>query len=331
MRRAFLIYNPQSGRRRTLRLQQVEQAARVLQSGGVETTIIPTSAPGSAGQQAREAISRGYDTLIACGGDGTVHEVLQGMPGSTASLGVIPLGTGNAVAWDLGLPRNPEEAARALLRAHTQQVPLGELECTCDGGTMNGSTMRRYFLAVTGAGADAELLYKLAFAFKTRFGMFAYYAVGARMWLTHPFIPFTVEFTDLSIGHRRQEQVTQIMAVRVTRFGGLLRQLAPGAALQRDSFQLVLFKTSSRLRYLRYIAGMMSARHWPVSGIETIRTNEVSCMPLQHSRRIYVEADGELLGRLPARVRILPEKVCLLVPVKASHREWTPESSPEPS
>ena len=259
----------------------------------------------------REAISQGYETIIACGGDGTVHEVLQGMAGAGASLGLIPLGTGNAMAYDLGLPLKPQEAARALLRAQVQQVPLGQVDFLPNGGPVS-----RYFLTVTGIGADAELLYKLAFGFKTRFGMFAYYAIGARLWLTHQFIPFTVEFTDLASGAQRQEEVTQILAVRVTRFGSLLRQLAPGASMQRDSFQLVLFKTARRSRYLRYIAGMMSARHWPVKGIETVRTNDVSCVPLQHPRRVYVEADGELLGRLPARIRILPERVCLLIPRK---------------
>jgi YegS/Rv2252/BmrU family lipid kinase len=295
-----------------LRRQQVEQAAGILRSRGVETAVEPTTAPGSAGQQARQAISQGFETIIACGGDGTANEVLQGVAGTGASLGILPLGTGNAMAWDLGLPRYPIEAAHCLLRAQPRPVPLGEVE-----HSSNGDHAKRYFLAVTGVGADAELLYKLAFGFKTRFGMFAYYGVGARLWLTHQFVPFRVEFNDLTNGGRRQQEVTQILAVRVTRFGGLLRQLAADAAMQRDSFQLVLFNTASRIRYLRYIAGMVSARHWNVKGIETVRTNDVSCIPLAHPRRIYVEADGELLGPLPARIRMLADTVNLLVPSPA--------------
>jgi YegS/Rv2252/BmrU family lipid kinase len=312
MRRAFLIYNPQAGRRRGLRRLQVEQAAGVLQTAGVEAVVAPTSAPGSAGQQVRSAISQGYETIIACGGDGTVHEVLQGITGAGVTLGVIPLGTGNAMAYDLGLPRDPQKAARLLLRARPQEVPLGELQYS-----QSGSSTARYFLSVAGVGTDAELLYKLAFDFKSRFGMFAYYAIGARLWLTHQFVPFTVEFADFASGRQRREEVTQILAVRVTRFGSLLRQLAPGASMQRDSFQLVLFKTSSRLRYLRYIGGMISARHWPVQGIEIVRTTDVSCSPLDHPRRVYTQADGELLGALPVRIRMLAESIRLLVP--ASH------------
>src|SRR5690606_24040743 len=137
-------------------------------------------------------------------------------------------------------------AARALLTAKVRQVPLATVEYP------NGSsTQSRYFLTVAGVGADAEMLYDLAFQFKTRFGMLAYYAVGARLWLTHRFPPFTVEFDDLERGVRRRETVTQILAVRVTRFGELLHQLAPGAALDEGAFRMVLFKTAKRLMYFR--------------------------------------------------------------------------------
>jgi YegS/Rv2252/BmrU family lipid kinase len=305
----------------------VEQAAGVLHTAGVEAAIAPTTAPGSAGQQARIAIYQGYETVIACGGDGTVHEVLQGIAGTGVTLGVIPLGTGNAMAYDLGLPRDVQKTARLLLRARPQEIPLGELQYS-----QSGVSARRYFLSVAGVGTDAELLYKLAFDFKTRFGMFAYYAVGARLWLTHEFVPFTVEFADAASGRQRREEVTQILAVRVTRFGSLLRQLAPGASMQHDSVQLVLFKTSSRFRYLRYIGGMISAQHWPVQGIETVRTTDVSCSPLDHSRRVYAQADGELLGTLPVRIRMLAESIRLLVPARhpqnLSHPERSEKSQP---
>ncbi|MEO6120054.1 MAG: acylglycerol kinase family protein, partial [Terriglobales bacterium] len=104
MRRAALLYNPTSGQRRHLRLARVEAAARALNAGGVATTLIPTMAAGSAGQQAAEAIADGHDAIFACGGDGTVHEVLQGMVAHAPDvpLGIIPLGTGNVLAFDLG-------------------------------------------------------------------------------------------------------------------------------------------------------------------------------------------------------------------------------------
>ena len=112
MRKAALFYNPLSGRRRARRLADVEAALAVLRQAGVEAAAEPTRGQADAGEQARQAIAGGCDTIIACGGDGTAHDVLQGMVGSDAALGIIPLGTANALAHDLRLPLSPTGAAR---------------------------------------------------------------------------------------------------------------------------------------------------------------------------------------------------------------------------
>jgi diacylglycerol kinase family enzyme len=107
MRRAALIYNPASGQQSSRRGALVDKAIAVLREAGVETEKLETNAPGSAETLAREAAARGCDTIIACGGDGTVHEVLQAVVGTEIALGVIPLGTANALASDLGLRAAP--------------------------------------------------------------------------------------------------------------------------------------------------------------------------------------------------------------------------------
>ena len=102
MRKAALFYNPISGRRRKHRLKDVEKVAAVLRSGGLELDVSPTKAASDAAAQVRMAIREGFDSIIACGGDGTVHDVLQGMAEKDAALGVIPLGT---AATSRGLAR----------------------------------------------------------------------------------------------------------------------------------------------------------------------------------------------------------------------------------
>src|ERR1700736_1413510 len=104
MRKAALFYNPLSGRRRERRLADVRAAWAVLHQAGVEAIAEPTRGQADAGEQARRAIADGCDTVFACGGDGTAHDVLQGLVGSQTALGIIPLGTANALAHDLGLP-----------------------------------------------------------------------------------------------------------------------------------------------------------------------------------------------------------------------------------
>ena len=128
MRKAALFYNPLSGRRRERRLADVRAAMAVLHQAGVEATAEPTRGQADAAEQARHAIAEGCDTIFACGGDGTAHDVLQGMVGSDAALGIIPLGTANALAHDLRLPLSPVGAARALLTAKARRIALGRVE-----------------------------------------------------------------------------------------------------------------------------------------------------------------------------------------------------------
>ena len=117
MRRVALIYNPASGQHSRGRRAAIDKALAVLRSAGVEAEALETLAPGSAGVQAEEAARRGCDTILACGGDGTVHEVLQSLVGTTVALGVVPLGTANALAANLGLHSSPaKEIGRASCR-----------------------------------------------------------------------------------------------------------------------------------------------------------------------------------------------------------------------
>ena len=127
MRKVVLLYNPIAGKNRERRRADVEAATQVLRAAGIDAQPVPTRAPGSAGEQAREAVAEGCDTVLACGGDGTIHEVVQGLAGTDTPLGVIPLGTGNSLANDLGLARNPVRAAKAILTSEPRRIALGKV------------------------------------------------------------------------------------------------------------------------------------------------------------------------------------------------------------
>lgn len=308
MRKAALLYNPLSGRRRARRLADVEAALAVLRQAGVEAGAEATRGQADATEQARHAIAGGCDTILACGGDGTAHDVLQGMVGSGAALGIIPLGTANALAHDLRLPLSAVGAARALLTAKPQRIALGRLEYM----DFDGNHGSRYFTVTVGIGVDAHLFYKLNPLVKGHLGMAAYYAQATRLWLTHPMEKFAVE-----VEPGTQAEVSQLLAVRIRNFGGVLRELAPGASLDRDDLRLVLFRTSSRIAYLRYIVRCLVGAQWQVGGIESVQGLKVRCQPLGDpapGSRIFVEADGELLGTLPVEIGIVPDALALLVP-----------------
>jgi diacylglycerol kinase (ATP) len=309
MRKAMLLYNPLSGRRKS-RPADVEAVLSVLRKAGVEASAAPTRAASDATDQTRQATTDGCDTIFACGGDGTIHDVLQGLVGSNVALAIVPLGTANSLAHDLKLPLSPIEAAHAALTAKPRRISVGRIEYQ----DFKGNRATRYFTVVAGIGVDAHVFYKLNALAKRRFGMAAYCTKATHLWLTHKMENFEVEIKEES----RQHKVSQLLAVRIRDFGGVLRQLAPGASLDHDDLRLVLFHTRSRVAYLRYVLRGIFGTNWKVPGIELLNSTSAMCRQVASSTstnsRIFVEADGELLGTLPAEISVIRDAVTLLAP-----------------
>lgn len=314
MRRVAILYNPRSGRASSRRRAEVERAAAVFRAQGLEVETQATAGARCGDRQARQFIAAGFDTIVASGGDGTVHDVLQGLVGTEATLGVLPLGTANSLAADLGLLNDPAKAAAQLLAAKPQRIAIGRIEYERAGEKRES----RYFTVAAGVGVDAALFYKLNARVKQRWGMAAYVGESLRQWVVQKFYPFQVEWFDAERQQQRTEVVTQLLAVRIANFGGVLKELAPGADLMRDDFRLVLFKTASRARYLRFATGRLIGQDWTDPHIELVSATEVRCSPHPDGKArqpvIYSEADGELLGRLPVQIGILPRAFNLLIP-----------------
>jgi YegS/Rv2252/BmrU family lipid kinase len=311
MRRVALIYNPASGQHSSRRASKIQDIKAVLLQAGIEADSLETHAPGSAKTLAVAAVRQGHDAVLACGGDGTVHEVLQGLVGTDVALGVVPLGTANALAQNLGLGRNPVKAVQALLTAKPQQVPVGRISFK----EPNGLEGWRYFTVAAGIGADALLMSSMDPELKRRYGYALYILEAAKIWATNPFPLFDARFAGNGSSEARVEQVSQLLAVRIRSFGGALGVLAPGATLHKNNLSVVAFKTQSRIAYMRFLLATMIGRQSFSRTIELIDTDFVDCRPLNGSKSsVFVEADGEVLGALPARIELAREKLTLLVP-----------------
>lgn len=270
--------------------------------------------PGGGTVHAREAVKRGCDAVIACGGDGTVHEILQAVTGTEIALGVIPLGTANALAADLGLIGPPERAAQKLVEAARVRIPVGRIHFR----DRSGQADSRYFLVAAGIGADALLMSRLDTGLKRRFGYIVYLLEGFRIWATDPFPLFEAAFTVNGTGAKRVEAVSQLLAVRVRSFGGVLRELAPGATLHSGDLHLLAFKTRDRFRYMRFLLAVIAGRHRFTDEIEHVDSHWVECRAQKGSRAsVFVEADGEVLGSLPVRIEAVPQALTLLIPADA--------------
>lgn len=316
MRKAALLFNPDSGGRRRHRQAQLDSVINLLRDAGVEANLILTDSRGHAEESARQAVQNGCDTIFACGGDGTIHNVIQVLANSNIALAILPIGTANALAHDLGLPMNVAAAARVALRGAPRRVALGRIQYQ----DFKGNPSTRHFVIAAGVGVDAHLFYKLNPETKQRLGMAAYYAKAWHLWFTYPMTLFQVEYIETGSSNVQHANLTELLGVRIRHFGGVLQHLAPGASLDREDLRLILCRTGSRLAYLSYVTGALLRRNWSVQGIDLVHAGKVTCQHLAQetdiarSRKIYVEADGELLGTLPAEISMVPNALTILAP-----------------
>lgn len=312
MQKALLIYNPFSGFRRHRRVEQVEAAADELRRAGIETKILPSRGPSKAGAQAQEAIEAGYDTIFACGGDGTIHDVLQGMVGKQhAALGILPLGTANALANDLKVPRDPILAIRRQLEYRPKTIAAGLIESCQD----HHPKRHRYFTVMAGVGPDALLVYSLSAEAKARWGVAAYVLNALWEYLTYQHAPYEMTICNAD-GEQEKITTAQVMAVRIHDFGGPLKKFARGADLSRQDLRAVVFRGGVRLSYPLYLFSALFGWQLSIPGVELRDATEIICRPLpgREDRKVYCEADGEVLWRLSVRLSIVPDAFSLLMP-----------------
>ncbi len=224
-----------------------------------------------------------------------------------------PTGTANALAHDLGLPLNVTKAAKATLSGEPRRIALGCVKYV----DLHNNPGERYFVVTAGVGVDAHLFYKLHTGTKQRMGMAAYYAKAWHLWFNYPMTRFAAHYAETGSDASLRAEVTELMAVRIRNFGGVVQELAPGASLDRDDMRLVFGRTASRLAYLAYVTRGLLRLRWTIPGIELAHSTKVSCEYLpstNDNERIYVEADGELLGMLPAEITVVPNALTLLAP-----------------
>jgi YegS/Rv2252/BmrU family lipid kinase len=302
-KRAAIIYNPVA-RGLSRHMQALRSAPALLAQSSIEARLIPTSASGSAGAQVREQLEAGCDLIIAAGGDGTINEVIEGMLGSPVPLAILPGGTANVLAREIKLPIDIARAAAEVCSLEPCRIGVGALK-------LSGSR-KRLFICMAGAGLDAQIVGRLNLDLKAKIGKFAYYLAGFSQVLgTLP------EFEVFVDGKRYRASFALISHVR--NYGGDL-EIARGASLLRDDFEIVLFRGTVSVRYLGYLAAVVTRQLHRASGCSVLYGRSVSLAP-PAGRDILLQVDGELAGRLPAAIEFIPDALTLLVPSAYLARE----------
>jgi YegS/Rv2252/BmrU family lipid kinase len=294
-RRAVLIVNPNAGRGRAVAAREVESFRARAGAGGVEVCVEQTRGPEDAARLAREAVGKGASDLVVRGGDGTVHEAIQGLVGASARLLVWPAGTANVLARQLELPAAAEEAAEVFLRGNSRRITLGRATSERTGAS-------RYFFMLAGVGLDASVVGHVRPRLKRRVGEAAFWYAGLGHLAHWTPREFTVEIEGETL------PATYAAVGKAPWYGGGLK-ITPRARLDAEAFEVCVINSHSRLRYLRLLTQAMSGAHAGARGV-TFRT----ATRLRCDGDVQVQADGELIGELPMTFEIVPEGVEVIVP-----------------
>lgn len=306
MKRATLLFNPSAGKGR-LAPEVLHSVQTALRKAGVDAALEATQGPGTAAEQARlAAASSGI--VFACGGDGTVHEALQGLAGNPAvTLGILPFGSANVLARHLGLSLDPIRAALQQLERPGVLVPLGQVSFVRDGHEQS-----RYFASVAGAGADGLLAYRTLAATKRRLGRAAYSLRAAQLAMRHRLPAFRLtELTES--GKEETSLAVTVMTSRVDSLGGLFRQLVRRGSVADTHLELTAVHPPSPWSLPCWFAlswaGLASVNRWQKHArVVSFHCGEGLTGP------VHVQADGEWLGRTPMHVRLVPDAVRLPLP-----------------
>ena len=302
---AVIIYNPASGRRRHKRLRDIEDATRVLKDAGITAEAIATEHAGSATELARNAVRGGRQLVIVCGGDGTINEAVNGLAGSRVPMAVLPAGTANILAKELGIPWNIPKAAGMIARGQQVRVALGEIAWS--ENSADGSASRtRHFLCVSGAGPDGAIVHSVDTAKKLRMGILAYWQEGLRQFFSYRFPRFRVR-------SREHEMTASLIVVGRTKYYGGPFRITTGASLFEDAFEIVAYGRRNRFGVLLCLPAIWLGCLRRVPGIHAWKTTELTCDAIE-AEKVFSQVDGEAAAALPLRFRIVPDALTLVVP-----------------
>ncbi len=275
----------------------LQDAIQYLGAQGTPATLCATTGPNTAGEIARKLVqAEGVSRILVAGGDGTLNEVLNGIVGLDVELGVLPAGTANVLANELGIGRW-SKALATVASCHPQPVPAGVLEFP-DGS-------RRHFLMMAGAGFDARMVYHVDPAMKRKVGKLAYWMAGLSQ------LGRKLEQLRVHVDGREM-QGSFCLASRVRNYGGDL-EIAPTIRLTDDDLEVVLFEATLTATYLAHLANVLAGRVQSAQGITTLRAHTIELSPAG-DEPVHLQVDGEHAGFLPVRIRTCPGALRLLTP-----------------
>jgi diacylglycerol kinase (ATP) len=295
MKRARLIYNPTSGRE--ILKRNLPEILQKLEIAGYEASCHATTGAGDATEAARLAVERQYDIVIAAGGDGTIHEVVNGLAEQDyrPKLGIIPAGTTNDFARALHIPRDIGPAVDIITKGELIPVDIGRIN-------------DRYFINIAGGGRITELTYEVPSKLKTMLGQLAYYLKGMEM------LP-SIKPSEVSIEYDGKlfEGEAMLFLVGLTNSIGGFEKLAPDSSINDGLFSLLILKKTNLAEFIRIATLALRGEHVNDPNIIYTQANRIK---VQAVDKVQLNLDGEFGGLLPAEFENLYRHLEVFVPLE---------------
>ncbi len=274
MSEIIVILNPRA------RSERAHGLADELRRIAPEAELRFTSGPGDARVLAAQAAREGARVVVAAGGDGTVNEVTNGLAGSDAALGVLPMGTMNVFAKEHGVPADLEGAWQVVRAGVVREIDLAAA-----GG--------HHFIQLAGVGLDAQVVKETKWEAKKRLGPLSYLISAAQIAARTP--------PRLLVESEGSTREGSFVLIGNGRYYGAKMTLFPHAKTDDGLLDVLIFKNLGYLDIARYLGGVLLGKHTGLADVEYFQTAKVS---IESPVAVPVEVDGELLGELPVTFRI---------------------------
>lgn len=294
MKRARIIYNPTSGRE--IFRKHLPEVLEKLEVAGYEASCHATTCAGDATVAAKIAVERGFDVIIAVGGDGTLNEVVAGIGGfeKRPKLGLIPMGTTNDFARAVHIPRKIDEAIDIIIKGDTLPVDVGLLN------------EERYFINIAAGGRITELTYEVPSKMKTVLGQLAYYLKAIEMIpsikATHMHIDIDGEVFDGS---------AMMFLCGLTNSVGGFEKLAPDASINDGLFTVIVLKECNIADFIKLATLALRGEHLSDERVIYKKANRVV---VKSDEEVHLNLDGEYGGDAPAIFQNLKQHIEVFVP-----------------
>lgn len=285
-----LIVNPVAGQGRSKKF--LSKVTHKFDSAGFKLDIYSTKQERQAAELTKRAIKDGNEIIVAVGGDGTVSEVINGVKNSTIKFGLIPSGTADVFAREMGIPtHNPFLACNIIEQGKTRHIDLGKIE-------------NNYFVLMAGVGFDAQVVNEIKPELKRLFKDIAYPLTGLRTLLTYRPSLMQIKTDSHSTGG-------YFVVVGNARFYAGRFSITRKARIDDGLLDVCVFKGKTMASFIKFIQGVATGQHLKLADVLYCQTKEIW---ISSEHRTLVQADGDVIGETPVKISIIPQSLEVLIP-----------------